>query len=166
MSEFKTRIKELRESRRLSHSQMASIFDKSEGAIRAWETGRTKPDTDTLIKIADYFETSADYLLGRSEAKKPENEDIITKLGISNNAVENIKRCAVSFQGTDKFLSHSIFLALMKYVTAYWMLDDTKFMSDSENSLGISFHESVDRKTREIIIKHEINEIVAMILDE
>jgi transcriptional regulator with XRE-family HTH domain len=145
---------------------MASIFDKSEGAIRAWETGRTKPDTDTLIKIADYFETSADYLLGRSKAKKPENEAAIANLGISNNAVENIKQCSARFQGTDRFLSHSIFSAFMNYVTAYWMLDDAKFMSDPENNLGISFHESVDRKTREIIIKHEITDLITMILDE
>lgn len=69
MNKFESRIKELRLQKGLTYSQLASEFGKSEGAIRAWETGRTKPDADTLIKLAEYFECSTDYLLGLNDFK-------------------------------------------------------------------------------------------------
>ena len=67
MMEFKDRLRQFRQERELSAAQIAVAFDKSEGAIRMWETGRAKPDADTLIKLAEYFECSTDYLLGLTE---------------------------------------------------------------------------------------------------
>ena len=91
MENFNARIKSLRENGGLSHSQMASIFDKSEGAIRAWETGRAKPDVDTLIKIANYFHVTADYLLGRTDYKNPGNKSTMDTLGLSEAAINSIR---------------------------------------------------------------------------
>ena len=65
--EFSDVLRSLRESRKLSAAQLAGAFEKSEGAIRMWETGRSKPDADTLIKLAQYFNCTTDYLLGLSE---------------------------------------------------------------------------------------------------
>ena len=39
-----------------------------------WETGRSKPDADTLIKLAQYFDCTTDYLLGLSEYRNAEHE--------------------------------------------------------------------------------------------
>jgi len=65
--EFMDRIKFLRTKSNMTQSQLAVIVGKGEGAVRAWETGRAKPDVDTLIKLADYFNVSTDYLVGRTE---------------------------------------------------------------------------------------------------
>lgn len=65
--EFKNRIRALRERQGLSAAQLAATFNKSEGAIRMWETGKTKPDADTLIKLSLLFGVSADYMLGLSD---------------------------------------------------------------------------------------------------
>jgi transcriptional regulator with XRE-family HTH domain len=55
---------------------------KTESACRAWELGRTKPDCDTLIKLAQYFECSTDYLLGLSEDRNAdEKASSIEKMG-------------------------------------------------------------------------------------
>jgi transcriptional regulator with XRE-family HTH domain len=67
--EFKEQIKKLRKSKDLTHTQLASILDKSEAAIRAWESGRTKPDADTIIRISEYFQCSTDFLLGLSDSR-------------------------------------------------------------------------------------------------
>ena len=67
--ELKDRIRKLRTDAGLSTTYLASVFDKSEAAVRAWEGGRTKPDADGLTELAKYFDCSVDYLLGLSEYK-------------------------------------------------------------------------------------------------
>lgn len=62
--ELKDRLKRLRTQSKISLAELASLFSKSESAIRMWEIGRSKPDADTLIKLAKYFGCTADYLLG------------------------------------------------------------------------------------------------------
>lgn len=70
--EFKERLRALREKNSLSATQLAGTFDKSEGAVRMWETGRSLPDASTLIKLAQYFNCTTDYLLGLSDIKNQE----------------------------------------------------------------------------------------------
>lgn len=72
--EFKSRIKQLRMEKKFTHTQLASQFGKTEAAVRAWETGRTKPDADTLIILAEYFGCTTDYLLGLSDYKNNEEK--------------------------------------------------------------------------------------------
>ena len=64
--EFKDIIRQLRNEKNMNTTQLAGNFEKTEAAIRAWESGRAKPDVDTLIKLGEYFECSTDYLLGLS----------------------------------------------------------------------------------------------------
>lgn len=67
---FKERIKELRTESNITQAELAAKLGKGESAIRTWETGRAKPDVDTLIKLSKIFDCSVDYLLGTSLAKK------------------------------------------------------------------------------------------------
>lgn len=64
--EFKDRLRQLRDEKNIIASKLASDFDKSESTVRMWETGKSKPDTDTLISLAKYFGCTTDYLLGLS----------------------------------------------------------------------------------------------------
>lgn len=59
------RIKELRTARHLNQSQLAQIIGIAQPTLSGWETGRTQIDYDNLIKLANFFETSIDYLLGQ-----------------------------------------------------------------------------------------------------
>ena len=76
---FSERIKQLREENKLTTSELAALFKKSESAIRAWETDRTKPDVDTLIKIAEHFECTTDYLLGVSDFPNQQSKESFDK---------------------------------------------------------------------------------------
>ena len=53
----------------MSPSQLGAAMNKSEGAVRSWETGKAKPDAETIIKLAAFFKCSTDYLLGISDFK-------------------------------------------------------------------------------------------------
>lgn len=72
------RIKEIRNGCNISQKQLAAYLGISQGNLFDWEKGRSQPDIDMLIKIADYLEVSVDNLIGRSSLKhsgKSGNDD-------------------------------------------------------------------------------------------
>ncbi len=69
------KIQELRNEKKVSALELGKAVGKSESTIRMWESNNSKPDCDTLIKLAEYFECSADYLLGLSEFKNKEDNE-------------------------------------------------------------------------------------------
>ena len=69
MSKFPIRLKELREEKRLLSKDFAKIMNVEPATISNWENGNRFPKDDVLIKIADYFDCSIDYLLGRTDDK-------------------------------------------------------------------------------------------------
>lgn len=60
-------IAKLRRQHKLSQYDLADRLGFSRGKLANYEQGSRQPDFDTLKKIADYFEVSTDYLLGRTE---------------------------------------------------------------------------------------------------
>lgn len=60
-------IKELRKAQNLSQAALAKAIGVSQKAIDYWERGVNEPKATYIIKLADYFEISADALLGRIE---------------------------------------------------------------------------------------------------
>lgn len=64
-SEFPERLRRLRERRRMNRKAMGECCGLSKNIIGMYERGEKEPSLKTLIKIADFFEVSADYLLGR-----------------------------------------------------------------------------------------------------
>lgn len=61
------RLKELRKSKHISQVRMAIDLDLTQNTISRYETGEREADYRTLISIADYFNVSIDYLLGRTD---------------------------------------------------------------------------------------------------
>ena len=64
------RLKVLRERRHMSQVFLGMELSISQIAISQYETGVREPDNKTLIAIADYFDVSIDYLLGRTDNPK------------------------------------------------------------------------------------------------
>lgn len=61
------RLKELREQNGKLQREVASSLNRSKECISAWELGKTEPSIDDLKKLADYFNCSVDYLIGRED---------------------------------------------------------------------------------------------------
>ncbi len=61
------RLKFLRKKRRLSQNKMAMDLNLSQHTVSRYENGEREADYQTLIKIADYFNVSIDYLLERTD---------------------------------------------------------------------------------------------------
>lgn len=61
------RLKELRRKRKISQVKLALDLNMNQNSISRYENLEREADYDTLIRLADYFDVSIDYLLGRSD---------------------------------------------------------------------------------------------------
>ena len=66
-NKFQEQLTDLRIESNLSRAQLAEKLNVSVRLISYWENGQRECDFDMLIKIADLFSVSVDYLLGRKE---------------------------------------------------------------------------------------------------
>ena len=64
---MKFRLRELRQARHLSQLKLAMDLNMNQNSISRYETGEREADYETLIKLADYFGVTVDYLLGKDE---------------------------------------------------------------------------------------------------
>ena len=64
------RIRDLREDRDLNQTQVASMLGMSQTGYSKYETGENDIPTTILIKLARFYDTSIDYLLGEINQKK------------------------------------------------------------------------------------------------
>ena len=78
------RIKELMHEKGIQQQQMAELLNVSRASIYKYQQGKAEPDIETLIKIADYFDVSLDYLCGR------QNKNLIFADSLSDKKKELI----------------------------------------------------------------------------
>ncbi len=64
------RIKELRKAKGISQLKLAMDLNTSQNTISRYETGEREPGISELIKLADYFHVSVDYLIGRTNENR------------------------------------------------------------------------------------------------
>ena len=61
------KIKELREEKNWQQKDIATTLNRTTACISSWETGKTEPSIEDILKLADLFDVSCDYLLGRTD---------------------------------------------------------------------------------------------------
>lgn len=83
MNSFGKRLKNLRKEKGLTQVELGKVFNITNVAVTKWESDDRFPDKTTLIKIADYFNVSIDYLLCRTDIHKEK----VYKLDIDSNNI-------------------------------------------------------------------------------
>ncbi|MCY6958900.1 helix-turn-helix domain-containing protein [Clostridium brassicae] len=63
-------LKDLREDREMTQEELGKLLCVTKQAVYTYEKGENEPTMDALIKIADIFDVSLDYLLGRTKQKE------------------------------------------------------------------------------------------------
>ncbi len=87
------RLKELREGKHISQQRLAIELNVSQATISKYELGQADPDIPTIVKLAEYFHVSADYLLEISDSKQ----------NISDSRLSNTeKQLVFDFKRLDK----------------------------------------------------------------
>lgn len=70
MATFAQRMKQLRKEKKLTQQQLADQFSVKLRTYQGYEYGESYPEVAKLIAIADFFDVSLDYLVGRSEVRE------------------------------------------------------------------------------------------------
>ena len=68
---MRLRIKELREDRDIMQKVLALYLNVKQNTYSQYENGQRQLPIDVLIKLAEYYSTSTDYLLGLTDERKP-----------------------------------------------------------------------------------------------
>ena len=63
---FSNRLKMLRKEKKIKQEQLAEALNIGKSSVGNYEIGTRLPDADVVVALADYFNVSADYLLGRT----------------------------------------------------------------------------------------------------
>ncbi len=116
------RLSKLRTKNKKTQQDMADLLGITRPAYTAYESGTRKPDYETLQKLADYFEVSVDYLLGRTDDPTPPGEKAKPYYALTEKDERDIAR------------------------------DLERMMSDLESNEAMAFYgEPMDEETRELI---------------
>lgn len=95
------RLKALREKKGISQKFVAAKIGVNNSTLSGYESGYREPDGETLLRLADFYEVTTDYLLGRSNSPKfSSNIEAVTNdidLGLS---IEDImEKYNLKFEG-------------------------------------------------------------------
>lgn len=90
------RIKELREANGLTQNGMARKLSVTRSTVNAWEMGTNKPSIDKLADIADLFQVTTDFLIGRS------SEQTIDVTRLDHEGIEVTRRLLNYMQSLQK----------------------------------------------------------------
>lgn len=79
------RLVKLRRKYNYTQQRLADFLGITRPAYTAYERGTRQPDYETLLKLADYYDVSIDYLLGRTDNPEPSNVDKLKKIGLKKD---------------------------------------------------------------------------------
>lgn len=117
------RIKQFREELGLSKIEFAKQIGVSPSAITNYEKEEEErmPDLRVILKIADTFDVSTDYLLSRIDSKKLENKSIFRITGLNEASIVQTKKLAQMGMGyiMNVFLSNKQFVELISDLYSY-----------------------------------------------
>ena len=91
------RIKDLREDRDLRQIDVAQAVGIDQRSLSNYETGKTNPDSEIIVKLARFFGVTCDYLLGVSDSNFSDHKAVVKELDDIELRLEEIQRYLGSF---------------------------------------------------------------------
>lgn len=133
-SEFSQRLRELRTNKKISQQTMSRKLGVGLCTYGTYETSRYLPPVDTLSELADYYNVSTDYLLGKTDDRYSENEGT-DKLNFSDECMDRL--VDISKNETQKKILEDIitgkdFFKLLSYIEEYKLLKDNSEIDNSK----------------------------------
>lgn len=116
-NKFPQRLRQLRKEKGITQEALGQYLHYNHTAVANYESGRNQPSFDDLLKLADYFDVSTDFLLGRSEKFYPPADKLWEKLTVAEflsllrQAESSPKMCRIFWKKTKrKFDRPPVFL--------------------------------------------------------
>lgn len=92
MQTIGNRIRELREDKDLRQIDVSHATGIDQKTLSNYETGKTNPDSYSILKLADFFQVSTDYLLGCTNLNIKSNADVFRILEKIENEIRELKK--------------------------------------------------------------------------
>lgn len=127
LTPFSTILKELREQKNLTQEQLAKILKTSKQSIWNYEANHREPNIEMLISIANHFNVSVDYLLGRSEYQNHSDKNFNAIIAEKTNIPDESLSSVIDLI--------EIFLELIKASTIYPLPINPPLYYESPNTL-------------------------------
>lgn len=113
------RLRKMRENRNLYQQEVADYLGITSATLSRFETGARQPDASMLVKMANYFNCSVDYLLGRVEDPNMSHDEYIEKIKKAHHLGGDM----FSPEKLEK-LSQERFEALLKFARDQYRLNE------------------------------------------
>lgn len=84
------RLRTLREERGLSQQKLAACIGTTQQNIHRYENGHNEPDIATLMQLADFFQTSIDYLVGHTDIRR--KMEAVTSFDLNTEEAEMVDK--------------------------------------------------------------------------
>ena len=129
------RLKQLRSENHLTQAQLAEILGIAKTTLAAYEQGKSEPNIELLIKLADYFCVTVDYLIGKTNCSNSDYQPIADSLGIDEKTIETLLLLSATTYKYSKLdyleaiIQHPQFPGLLNQIHSY-IADDTKGWHD------------------------------------
>lgn len=139
-SPFAKSIRSLMEERGMTQDELAQTVERTRQTVSQYVNGISEPGYDTLVKIADSFNVSVDFLLGRTDAKTvdPTMQSIIHCTGLSEYSVRSLMLDSASdFHTTAEFVND--ILKIGNLLPNYLLLIQSSKNFKPESKMGSGF---------------------------
>lgn len=160
-SQFPTRLRKLLEKN--TQGELAEACNVARQSVAQWKDGKTKPDIYYLGKIADFFNVSTDYLLGRSDVQSTDTDVkmICEYTGLSEYAVD-----VLHFFNEHDMICKTINTLLESQIYSVYQELGFFFVDEPENVLNeqCERYEIDPQKVKEEIVKLKQHEHLGIVL--
>lgn len=110
MPQFGEILRELRDERRLTQTELANTLHISKSAISSYEIGASLPPMERALELADFFGVSLDYLFGRSSIRY--DLSILRKPIHRNNTIDDLVMLVNGMSESKQSIVYKIALAI------------------------------------------------------
>lgn len=135
-SQFGERLRDLRKRKGYTQQQMSKIMELGLATYGTYETGRYIPDAITIAFLADFFNVSADYLLGLTDSPISENDDKAVALDFDDECLHSLSNISRSTKETRVFqlmARNHKFEEILRYIDTYLIFSQKLAKADKES---------------------------------
>lgn len=172
-SPFATRLRSLIEENNLTQAAVAQEMNTTRQTIGNWMLGKSQPDFDTLIKLADYFNTTTDFLLGHSPNRTTDIniQAMCNYTGLSEDSIYwlHMKRMDYlnDIEYTEKEHKLSVFFNFINYL-AVRLSFQSEYLAELllNYEFSLSLGDSLNDEYLKLNNKQELEELFNKILEQ
>lgn len=153
---FAERLKELRKKTGKTQKEISLMCGLSESTYGTYEQTKYLPDADTIVRLANYYNVSADYLLGISNDAETERNDVVYDVNFSSICkarISEIARHKILTEVFEQMVVNEEFFKLLHYIHTFLVFDGkidkkaspkAKEMWENAKAIDLFQNESID----------------------